>query len=89
MSRGNNPGAIIKGEMFLVSNYLQGQLSGGQFSSGAIILRNICLGGNHPGVIFLSGNCPYTLTYMFKSIKQVYLQKLVKTFYSLRSKFAV
>ena len=26
---------------------------------------------------------------MFKSIKQVYLQKLMKTFYSLRCKFAV
>ena len=26
---------------------------------------------------------------MFKSIKQVYLKKLMKTFYSLRTKFAV
>ena len=29
------------------------------------------------------------MTYMLKSIKQVYLQKLVKTFYLLHSKFAV
>ena len=29
------------------------------------------------------------MTYMFKSIEQVYLQKLVKTFYSLHSKFSV
>ena len=43
----NSPGAIIRRQSS------RGYLSGGQYSSGAIILGGNCSRGNHPG-----GNCP-------------------------------
>ena len=55
----NCPGAIIRGQSS------RGQLSGGQYSSGAIILGGNCPGAIIQGAIvrgaiFLGGNCPDT-----------------------------